>query len=81
MSFTAQHPFYSGLFVLTRWGRDKMSAISLAKFSNVNENVRISIEISLKLVPNGPINNVSTLVQIMAWNRLGDKPLSEPMMA
>ena len=40
----------------------------------------IFIEISLKCVPNGPIDNKSALVQIMAWCRTGDKPLSEPMM-
>ena len=45
-----------------------------------NENVRISIKISLKFVPQGPINNISALVQIMAWRRPGDKPLSGPMM-
>ena len=28
----------------------------------------------------GPIKNISALVQIMAWWRPGDKPLSEPMM-
>ena len=33
----------------------------------LNENVRISIEISLKFVPKGPINNIPALVQIMAW--------------
>ena len=46
----------------------------------LNENVRISIKISLKFVPKGPINNNPALVQIMAWRRPGDKPLSEPMM-
>ena len=45
-----------------------------------NENVWISIKISLKFVPKGPINNIAALVQIMAWRRSGDKPLSEPMM-
>ena len=45
-----------------------------------NENVWISIKISLKFVPNGPINNIPALVQIMAWCRLGDKPLSELMV-
>ena len=45
-----------------------------------NENVWIPIEISLKFVPKGPINNIPALVQIMAWRRSGDKPLSEPMM-
>ena len=46
----------------------------------LNENVSISIEISLKFVPKGPINNIPALVQIMAWRHPGDKPLSEPMM-
>ena len=45
-----------------------------------NENVWISIKISLKFVPKGPINNIPALVQVMAWRRSGDKPLSEPMM-
>ena len=45
-----------------------------------NENVWISIKISLKFVPKGPINNIPALVQIMAWRRPGDKPLSEPVM-
>ena len=45
-----------------------------------NENVWIAIKISLKFVPKGPINNTPALVQIMAWRRSGDKPLSEPMM-
>ena len=46
----------------------------------LNENFRISIKISLKFVPKGPINNNPALVQIMAWRRSGAKPLSEPMM-
>ena len=50
------------------------------KCNFVNENVWIPIKISLKFVPKGPINNILSLVQIMAWRRPGDKPLSEPMM-
>ena len=46
----------------------------------LNENVRISIKISLKFVPKGPIYDIPALVQIMAWRRPDDKPLSEPMM-
>ena len=42
--------------------------------------VWISIRSSLKCVPKGTINNIPSLVQIMAWCRPGDKPLSEPMM-
>ena len=46
----------------------------------LNENVRIRIKISLEFVPKGPINNIPAMVQVMAWRRPGDKPLSEPMV-
>ena len=46
----------------------------------LNENVIISIKISLKFVPKGPINNNPALVQIMAWPQSGNKPLSEQMI-
>ena len=46
----------------------------------LNENVRILLEISLKFVPMVRINNIPALVQIMAWQRPGDKPLSGTMM-
>ena len=45
----------------------------------MNENVKISTNISLKFVPKGLINNIPALAQIMAWHRPGDKPLSDPM--
>ena len=45
-----------------------------------NENVWISIRISLKFVPKVPRDNKPSLVQIMAWWRPGNKPLSEPIM-
>ena len=50
------------------------------KWTFLNENVWISIKISLKFVPWGLSNNIPALVQIMAWRRPGDKTLSEPMM-
>ena len=37
-------------------------------------------KISIKFVRNGPIKNIPSLVQIMAWHPPGAKPLSEPMM-
>ena len=46
----------------------------------LNENVFITVKISLKFVPKGPIKNIPALVQIMAWRRPGGKPLSEPML-
>ena len=45
-----------------------------------NEKCCILIKCSLKYVRKGPIDNNPALVQIMAWRRSGDKPLSEPMM-
>ena len=50
------------------------------KWIFLNENVWISINTSLKFVPRGLINNIPTLVQVMAWRWPGDKPLYEPMM-
>ena len=47
-----------------------MDAISQTTSSSalfLNENVSIPIKISLMFVPEGPINNFPTLVQIMAW--------------
>ena len=46
----------------------------------LNENAWISLKISLKFVPMVRIDNIPALVQIRAWRRPGDKPLSEPMM-
>ena len=45
-----------------------------------NENIWILINISLKFVPSGRIKNIPALVPILAWRRLGNKPLSEPMI-
>ena len=59
---------------------DRHFADDIFKCIFLNENVYISIKISLKFVPMGPINNIPALVQIMAWRRPGDKPLSAPMM-
>ena len=50
------------------------------KYIFLNENVGISITISPTFVLNGSINNIPSLVKIMAWRRSGAKPLSEPMM-
>ena len=46
----------------------------------LNENVWILLKISLKFVPKGPINNIPSLVQIVAWRQPGNKSLSEPVM-
>ena len=59
---------------------DRHLADDTFKRISLNENVIIAIKISLKFLPKGPINNIPALVQIMAWRRPGDKPLSEAMM-
>ena len=46
----------------------------------LHEKCWILIQIYLKYILIGPVNNNPTLVQIMAWQWTGDEPLSEPMM-
>ena len=52
------------LAVLTHWGRDKCRPFpdNIFKCFFFNENVLIAIEISLKFVPKGQINNIPALV-------------------
>ena len=45
-----------------------------------NENVRVSLKISLKFIRKVQVNNIPALVQIKAWRQPGDKPLPEPTM-
>ena len=74
---------HRALATLTHWGRDQNEqhfADDIFKRIFFNENVWVSIKMSLKVLPKGPINNIPALVRIMAWRRSGDKPLSEPMM-
>ena len=62
---------------------DKMAAIladNIFKYIFVNEKFCILIKISLMFVPKGPIDDNPALVQIIARRRIGDKPLSEPML-
>ena len=56
------------------------SADDIFKCFFLNEYISILFKISLKFVPWVQINNIPVLVQIMAWRRPGDKPLSESMM-
>ena len=55
-------------------------AADIFKHIFLSENVWISINISLKIIPGDPINNMPALVQIMAWHQKGDEPLSEPKL-
>ena len=69
---------------LTHLPLDKMAAIladGIFKYIFLNENEKIPIQIPLKIVPMGPIDNKPALVQVMAWRQTGDKPLPEPVIA
>ena len=71
------------LLTLTQLPLDKMAAIladDIFRCIFMNEKFCILIEISLKFVPKGPINNNPALVQLMAWRQIGNKPLFEPIL-
>ena len=55
-------------------------AYDIFKCNFINENTLISIKTSLNVVHKGPIENKSSLVQVMAWHQTGDKPLPETKM-
>ena len=67
----------------THCGRDEIYAILQTTFTNAFSWTKLYwfwIKISLKFISKGPIDNIPELVDIMAWRRPGDKPLSEPMI-
>ena len=92
MSSAKWGPFCLGLNVLSAspvYVRDLTSVTNVPadvlapnkiKYMFLNDNVWISIKISLNCVHNGSINNIPPLVQIVAWRRPGYKPLPESMM-
>ena len=83
-------PIFRGLVVLRRltshWigkylqHNGRHFADDIFKCTFMNEKFCISIQISLKFVPKGSIDNKSALVQVMAWRLTGDEPLPGPML-
>ena len=65
---------------LTHWGRDEIGAILQTTFSNALSWMKMSWSPLKYHWGLFTINNSLVLVQIMAWRRPGDKPLTEPMM-
>ena len=85
MTLTWYAPTYMGAtwYQINHLPLDKMAAILAEDNSKCiffNEDDKIPIQISLKFVSKGPIDNFVALVQLMAWSWPGDKALSEPMM-
>ena len=52
----------------------------ISKCIFMNEEFRILVQMSLNLVPVGPINNKSALILVMAWPQRGTNPLGEPIL-
>ena len=65
---------------ILRPGQDSCHFADIFKCIFLDENVWILLKISLKFILKFQINNIPALVQIMAWHRPGDKPLSQSMM-
>ena len=76
----SDHSQEVGLAHGAREWNDRRFTDDIFKWIFLHETCFILINISVKVVPQVPINNVPSLVQIMAWHRTGDKPLSEPML-
>ena len=67
---------------ITHLPLDKMAYILQTTFANAFSWMRMywfRLKFHWSLC-NCPISNIPALAQIMAWRRLGDKPLSEPML-
>ena len=70
------------IFERPDWCRKKWPPFTRRHFQMYffNENVCISIRISLNFLPGGTISNIIVLVQIMDWRRPDDRPLSESII-
>ena len=53
------------------------SADEILKCFFINEKYHIFIQISLRFIPKGPINNMPSMVQIMPWRHSDDNQLSD----
>ena len=77
-------PFSEPMFTKNPFSDQPIPTFMFCKFSSAFSWMKMFEfhwpKISLTFVPKGPINNIPTLVQVMAWHRPGDKPLSEPMV-
>ena len=82
VDMTVLQTIYCNNYSLTHWSRDKLPLFHSRHFEIFffNENVWNDDSNSLNFVAKVPINNIPALMQVMAWRRPGDKPISEPTM-
>ena len=66
--------------LIPSWRNGLHFADDISKRIFANENIRLSIQFSLKFVPKGPIYIKSPLVQVMACRLFGANPLPERML-
>ena len=76
-------PHCKYLLINTLWLRQngRYFTDDIFKRISLNEDVWIFINNCLMYIPRGAIDSISGLVQIMDWCRIGDKPLSQSVMA
>ena len=65
--------FNEAILISKHLSRDRKAVISHLTVSD-----SFSCQILMKFVPKGPIDNKSAFFRIMAYHRIGDKPISEP---
>ena len=68
------------LNTLHGWRDEAIAILQITFWVFLNENYCILIKIWLNFVSKNLIDNKSAWVQIMAWCRTGDTPLSGPMI-
>ena len=64
----------SNIYTLRPRQNDRHFADDVFKHIFLNENAWIAIQISLKCIHRGSMNNMPALVQIMTWRLTGEKP-------
>ena len=64
---------------LNHWGRDGMASIVQMTFSN-SFPFCVLIQITVKYVLKGPINDELAMARLMAWHPPGDKPILDPIL-
>ena len=65
-----------GNFSSANTDQDKIAVIFLTTFSNAPSWIKL-YEFRLQFVSKGEIDNIPSLVQIMAWHRLGYKTTND----